>query len=163
MRRGPKPGKAKVVAKRPRPRASPKDEASKRHDLEKRLAESLERETATSEILRVISSSPTDLQPVMDAVTASAVRLCGAYDAGIFLRKGEGLELVAHHGLLAASIGLLIPLVRGTTTGRSVLERQTIHVADVQAEAEEFPEGSVLGKEWGHRTILSGPRPLACG
>src|SRR4030095_13471042 len=54
-------------------------------------------------------------------------------------------------------IGLLIPLVRGTTTGRSVLERQTIHVADVQAEAEEFPEGSVLGKEWGHRTVLNVP------
>ncbi len=71
MRRGAKPGKAKVVAKRPRPRTSPKDEASKRHDLEKRLAESLEREkskdraltealeqqTATSEILRVIAGS----------------------------------------------------------------------------------------------------------
>ena len=121
------------------------------------VSEALEQQTATSEILRVIASSPTDLQPVMDAVTASAARLCGAYDAGIFLRKGDDLELVAHHGLLAASIGLLIPLVRGTTTGRSVLERQTIHVADVQAEAEDFPEGSVLGKEWGHRTILNVP------
>src|SRR5262249_532701 len=55
------------------------------------VSEALEQQTATSEILRVIASSPTDLQPVMDAVTASAARLCGAYDAGIFLRKGDGL------------------------------------------------------------------------
>src|SRR6266545_2831351 len=121
------------------------------------VSEALEQQTATTEILRVIAGSPTDLQPVMDAVTASAARLCGAYDASIFLRKGDGLDLVAHDGPLAASIGLRIPLVRGTTTGRSVLERRTIHVADVQAEAEEFPEGSVLGKEWGHRTLVNVP------
>jgi len=121
------------------------------------VSEALEQQTATSEILRVIASSPTDLHPVLVAVTESAARLCGAYDAGIFLRKGDGLELVAHHGPLAGPVGLMVPLVRGTVAGRCVLERRTIQVVDLQAEAEEFPEGNVFAKELGHRTVLSVP------
>src|SRR5262249_47304561 len=57
------------------------------------LTESLEQQTATSEILRVISSSPTDLQPVMDVVTASAAKFCGASNAAIFRLEGEWLRL----------------------------------------------------------------------
>ena len=111
----------------------------------------------TSEILRVISRSPTAIQPVMDAMTESAGRLCGAYDAAIFRHEEDSLELVAHHGPLAGPIGLMVPLVRGTVAGRSVLERRTIQVSGLQAEVEEFPEGSVFAKELGHRTVLSVP------
>jgi hypothetical protein len=125
--------------------------------LRRALSDALEQQTATSDILRVISSSPTDLQPVLDAVVESAARLCGAYDVAIFRREGGSLELVAHHGPLAAPPGLIVPLVRGTVAGRAVLERRTIHVRDLQAEAEEFPEGSVFAKELGHRTLLSVP------
>jgi hypothetical protein len=111
MSRRAKPTKAKVEAKPPA-RESRKREGSKVRDLEKRLAESLEREkatrralsealeqqTATAEVLRVISRSPTDLQPVLDAVSENASRLCEASDAVILLAEGTQLKAVAHYG-----------------------------------------------------------------
>jgi len=120
------------------------------------LTEALEQQTATSEILRVISSSPTEIQPVLDAVAMNASRFCGAYDASIFLRDGDDLRVAAHHGPLPAPV-LLIPVVRGSVGGRSVLERQPVHVVDLQAEAGEYPEGSAFARAVGHRATLSVP------
>ncbi len=121
------------------------------------LTEALEQQTATSEILRVISSSPTDLQPVLDAVVKSAARFCGAYDAQMWHQDGESLRLAAHHGPISSPTGWLLPVVRDTVAGRSVLERRPVHVADIEAETEEFPEGSALARELGYRTILGVP------
>jgi signal transduction histidine kinase/putative methionine-R-sulfoxide reductase with GAF domain len=121
------------------------------------LSEALEQQTATSEILRVISQSPTDIDPVLDAVVKSATRFCGAYDALILLPEGDSLQVTAHHGPILNPVGVRVPIVRGTAAGRSLLERRAIHVADLQAEAEDFPESWALARELGHRTTLSVP------
>jgi GAF domain-containing protein/DNA-binding response OmpR family regulator len=119
------------------------------------LTEALEQQTATSEILGVISSSPTDVQPVFDAVARNAARLCNSLDAHIFRRDGDRLRLVAHHGSIP--IQLTIPLVRGTANGRAVLEGRTVHIVDMQVEAAEFPEGCQNARRMGHRTTLNVP------
>src|SRR5262245_39062715 len=92
MGRGPKPAKSKVEAKRP---VSPKSPQHDR-DLEKRLAEARERERATGEILRVISGSPTDLQPVFVAIVESARRLLRAHTSSVFRRLGDEIHLAAY-------------------------------------------------------------------
>jgi len=107
------------------------------------LTESLEQQTATAEILRVISSSPTDLQPVMDAVAENAARVCGASDASIRRIEGDTLRLVARFGSIPMGSADVIPLDRDSPSGRSVIERRTIHVEDIQPLREtEFPRVS---------------------
>jgi GAF domain-containing protein len=165
MGRGPKPTKGK--AKPAISRKSPKNDAARVRDLKKRLAEALNRESealeqqnATSEILRVISSSPTELQPVLDAVAERAARLCDSFDGSIFRVDGDMLRLVAHKGTIPETGRATppdIPLVRGTVAGRSIIERRTVQVADLQAETQEFPEGSTRARQIGWRTQLSVP------
>src|SRR5262245_7205114 len=122
------------------------------------LTGSLDRQTATSEVLRVISSSPTDIQPVFDSIAQSAARLCDALDASIFRVDGDRLAFVAHHGPIAQRHGdFWLPLVRGTVGGRSVLESRTIQVADLQNEGGEFPDAVDNAQRFGFHTILSVP------
>src|SRR5262249_13040884 len=107
------------------------------------VTESLEQQTATAEILRVISGSPTDLQPVMDTVAENASRVCGATDSLIFRLDGDVLRLVTVHGPMRnpPGVGDSLAVTRDTVTGRAVSDRQTIHVEDILALPEtEFPE-----------------------
>jgi PAS domain S-box-containing protein len=123
------------------------------------LTETLEQQTATSEILRVISSSPTDVQPVFDAVVTSAARLCESFDSAMCRREGDRMLVVAHHGPIPMGpVGeFSFPLTRDNATGRAALDAATIHVADMQAETAEFPESSVNARRMGFRTILCVP------
>ena len=121
------------------------------------LTDSLTQQTATAEILRVISASPTNLQPVLDAVVRSAARFCGADDAELFRLDGDYLAVTAHFGPIPAPVGRLIPVAQGSVSGRAFAERRAIHVADLQAEAEEFPVTSRIARELGFRASLSVP------
>jgi GAF domain-containing protein len=121
------------------------------------LSEAREQQAATAEVLRIISSSPTELQPVLDVVVQSAARFCGADDATIFELDGQDLCATAHWGPIPQTIGLRMPCTRGSVRGRTVLERKAVHVLDLQAEAEEFPEGSAFAKRLGSRTTLGVP------
>src|SRR5262245_40846356 len=123
------------------------------------LAEAREQQSATAGILAAISSSPADLQRAFDEIAASAARLCDAYDATILKVDGNALRIVAHHGSIppAPAEQNVLPLIRGVLTGRAVLERRTIQVGDLQADSDEYPEGSALARNLGHRTLLAVP------
>ena len=124
------------------------------------IREALRRETATSEILRVIASLPTDIQSVLDAVAANAALLCDAMDAVIFRRNGDVTRPVARYGAipLARPMGEAFPDTRGSPPGRAMLDRKTIHVHDIAAEVDsEFPESRARSLATGSRTILATP------
>ena len=123
------------------------------------LSEALEQQAATADILRVISSSPTDLQPVLDAVGEHAARLCEANNAVIFRLEDDRLRRVAAYGHIPTTSHPLegLPVNRDTVTGRAVFERRPIHVHDLTAETTEYPEGSKHAKLDGHRTTLATP------
>ena len=127
------------------------------------LSEALEQQTATAEVLRVISSSPTDLQPVMDAVAENSARLCDASDAQIFRIEGDLLVRVAGQGDVPIAPtpdleALQQRIIPGLVTGRAVLERRSVHVEDVTAELdEEYPAAKPLAAASGTRTILATP------
>src|SRR5262245_2681199 len=117
------------------------------------LKESLEQQTATSEILGVIASSPTDMQPMLDVVAENAARLCGAGDAQVLRLDGNMLRLVAWFG--SPAMPSERPKSRSYAAGRAVIDGQTIHIHDITEELAEFPQTSAL--DHGVRTILATP------
>jgi len=123
------------------------------------LTEALEQQTATAEILRVISSSPTDVAPVLQAVAENATRLCEAKDVSLALVEGDVLKVVASYGTMARwwpDEG--IPTNRDSVTGRAFVDRQPVHVHDLAATSDEdFPLGKLYQRSGGHRTNLAIP------
>ena len=105
------------------------------HDCSKELKESLEQQTATSEILGVIASSPTDVQPVLDVVAETAARLCDAIDSLILRVEGDSLRLAAQYGSVASVFGFPHS-VEALRLAELLLDCQTIHVHDLTEESE---------------------------
>jgi len=121
--------------------------------------EALERQTATAEILRIISSSPTDVQPTFDAIAKAAATLTGALNGGVFRYDGSLIHFVAHHGCTADQLAAFhrvfpLPPGRGSITARAIMTREVAHVADFLADPD-FAHPSL--SQGGFNTTLSVP------
>ncbi len=129
------------------------DEVQRRNQ---EITEALEQQTASSEILRVIASSPTDIQPVLDTVAENAARLCASEDCAIFRIENEMMVLKAHYGdELNSPLGSTYPLNNETMAGRAILEKKIVHIPDLEQESAEFPLSKSIQQS--HRAFLAVP------
>ena len=124
--------------------------------------EALERQTATSEVLRVIGQSPTDAQPVFDVIGPNALRVCGAEACGVILVEDGALHFTAATALRpewveAARALFPSPVDAPLMVARVVRERQIVHLADVEQHPEASPEAVALARTMGFRTVLMVP------
>jgi len=121
------------------------------------LSESVAQQAATSEILRVIASSPADPQAILDALAENAARLCEANDALIYKVTDGLLKGVANYGPLPGQRGEGPPTMdRGTIPGRAVIDRQTVHIHDLAAVPRQDLRAT-LSRTLGARTVLATP------
>src|SRR5499433_1392086 len=103
------------------------------------LTEALEQQTATSEILSVIASSPTDIQPVLNTIAEHAGRICGTPDVSIVRVEETAYQIAATYGSAGNwTAGETRPADRGSVVGRAIVDRQTIHIHDVRAVEADF-------------------------
>jgi GAF domain-containing protein len=127
------------------------------------LSEALEQQTAMAEVLRVISSSPGDLEPVFETMLADATRICEATFGVLYLFEGDAFRAVALNGpaafVEARRRNPILPLIPGTTLGRVAATKQTVQIADVQAEPayRKSPAHQIGLETGGLRTVLGVP------
>jgi signal transduction histidine kinase/putative methionine-R-sulfoxide reductase with GAF domain len=123
------------------------------------LSDALERQTATAEILRVISGSPTDVQPVLDTVAERSGALCHAEGSRVWLLQGDQLHAMTSYGSVYSDDAReSVPLRRGSVVGRAFIERALVHVHDVLPLIDtEFPDVRELQARYGFRTVLAVP------
>src|SRR5215475_4886521 len=123
------------------------------------LSESLQQQTATADVLKVISRSTFDLKTVLDTLLSSAIRLCGTARGMIFRYDGDSCHAVAAHNVPPEFLELWertpVRAGRGTTVGRALLECRPVQIVDVQADPEyAFAEAQ---KMFAFRTVLAVP------
>ena len=122
------------------------------------LGEALEQQTATSEVLRAISNLPLDAASTLGEIAQSVTRLLGVNDAEIMRCEGSMLRCVAKHGASNQwPLGTARSIARDWVTGRAIIDRAVVHVADLQAQEDEFPQGAAYARQYGHRTTLAVP------
>jgi GAF domain-containing protein len=122
------------------------------------LSESLEQQTAISDILRVISSSPGEVKPVFASVAEHAARICEAQIVDVLVVEGDTLHYAAEVGEFGRIVhGETAPLNRDSVMGRSICDKQPVHVADLQSMDHDFPLGREYALALGHRTTLAVP------
>jgi len=135
-------------------------------DLKKKLAEALEQQSATAEVLRLISISPGKLEPVFQSMLENATRLCEAKFGSLYLREGQAFRLFAQHNAPAAYAAnveerrrLLLHPIPGSALGRVVATKRPAQIADVQAEPVYHSDPVRAGylKLTGARTLLIVP------
>jgi GAF domain-containing protein len=136
-------------------KSSPPGEETEVARLTRERDEALEQRTAISDILRVISNSPSDVQPVLRSVAEHAARICEAQIVDVTLIEKDRLRIAATFGQLERPPG--VPLDRSTVSGRSVCDRQAVHVVDLQNAGDDFARGRELAIKHGHRTTLAVP------
>lgn len=123
-----------------------------------KLSEAIQQKRAITEILRAISTSPSDLSSLLATVAENAARLCDAEDASIMQVEGDDLKLVAKYGPSQLwPVGEKRRISRDWVTGRAVFDCKPIHILDLQAEKTEFPEGAGYAIKYGHRTTYAVP------
>jgi len=131
---------------------------SKLEQNARELSEAFQQKTAISEILRAISSSPTNVQSILDTVAENAARLCEVTNAEILQVEGDELRLVAKHGQHQIwPMGFKVPISRNWVVGRAVADRTPVHVHDLQAAETDFPHGAAYAKQYGHKTTFATP------
>src|SRR5688572_9093071 len=123
------------------------------------ISEALEQQTATSEILQAIASSPTEIQPVLDVIARNAVQLLGSNDALIDIVDQGIMRVAAHHGNIPIfPVGEGIPINRDSVSGRAILDGHTLQAIHKQpGEESEYPEGDRWAHEYGYRMTCSVP------
>ena len=123
-----------------------------------KLSEAIQQKQAITDILRAISTSPSDLNLLLAAVVENAAILCDANDAGIMQVDNDHLVMVAKYGPSQLwPIGEKRRISRDWVTGRTVIDCTPIHILDLQVESSEFPEGAGYAKKYGHRTVYTVP------
>src|SRR5262249_22931469 len=121
------------------------------------LEESLQQQTATADVLKVIASSPTEVGPVLEAIVESACQLCESDDATVALKDGHDLVFKAQHGSIPI-VWDRIPINRQMVTGRAVIDGRPIHVRDLYGpEGEGFPDAREFARQTDVHTVLSVP------